>query len=451
MEREVMRELVKWKESRRRKPLILQGARQVGKTWVLKEFGKRYYKNIAEFNFDENPEYKDFFEKSKDGRRILENLAMASGQRIVPEDTLIFFDEIQECPDALNSLKYFCEKLPEYHIVCAGSLLGVMLSKTSFPVGKVNFIYMYPMNFKEFLRADGSVNLCEYIENINVIDSIPDAFYNPLYEKLKMYYVTGGMPEVVDAWASDHDSAEVQTIIREIISAYERDFAKHSMIHEVAKINMIWDSIPSQLAKENKKFLYKAVKEGARAREYENALMWLVDAGLTYKVFRGSKPGLPLSAYDDPSAFKIYMMDVGILRRLSGLVPSAFAEGNRLFTEFKGALSENYILQSLIPQLDVVPRYWSRYNPNYEVDYMIQVENDIYPVEVKADNNVKGRSLKKYKELYPNDTKLRIRFSMDNLTLDDDLLNIPLFLADEAVRLITLCYTSSRYCLPKGK
>ena len=438
MERVVMEELVRWKDNKRRKPLILQGARQVGKTWVLKEFGKRYYKNIAEFNFDEHPEYKDFFDKSKDGMRIFENLSMASGQKIVPGDTLVLFDEIQECPEAINSLKYYCEKLPEYHIACAGSLLGVMLAKTPFPVGKVNFIYMYPMSFYEFLMADGSDNLCEYIKRIDTIEAISPAFYNPLYEKLKMYYVTGGMPEAVEVWTSEHDSNEVQRILREIISAYERDFAKHPEAHEIAKINLIWNSLPSQLAKDNKKFLYNVVKEGARAREYENALQWLVDAGLAYKIFRSSKPGLPASAYDDLSAFKIYMMDVGILRRLSGLMPSAFGEGNRLFTEFKGALTENYVLQALIPQLEMSPRYWARYNPNYEVDYMIQVDNDIFPVEVKAESNVKSNSLKKYKEAFEEDTKLRIRFSMENLTLDDDLLNIPLFLADEAVRLIKL-------------
>ena len=417
--------------------MILKGVRQVGKTWILKEFGKRYYENTAYFNFDENMEYKQFFETTKEIDRILQNLMLASGQKILPEKTLIIFDEVQDCPNVINAMKYFCENTPEYHIVCAGSLLGIALAKpSSFPVGKVNFMQIDPMTFTEFLLANGDDNLVNYLNSINTIEPIPDAFYNPLYEKLKMYYVTGGMPEPVLMWTKERDVEAMQEALSGIINAYERDFAKHPDISEFPKISMIWKSIPSQLARENKKFIYKVVKEGARAREYEDALQWLVDARLVHKVYRSTAPGLPISAYDDLSAFKIYLVDVGLLRRLAQLAPTAFGEGNRLFTEFKGALSENYVLQTLVTQFEVMPRYWSQNNPPYEVDFIIQRENDIFPVEVKAEFNTKSRSLKKYVELFGDKIKLRIRFSMDNLKLDEDVLNIPLFMADQTDRLI---------------
>lgn len=434
-----MSKLLAWKNSPYRKPLILKGVRQVGKTWVLKEFGKLYYKNIAYFNFDENKEYKQFFETTKNVERILQNLMLASGQKIEPENTLIIFDEVQDCPEVINSMKYFCENAPQYHVACAGSLLGITLAKpSSFPVGKVNFMQINPMNFTEFLLANGDENLAKFIEQIDKIEPIPDAFFNPLYEKLKMYYVTGGMPESVLMWAKARDVNAMQETLFEIITAYERDFAKHPKVSEFSKISMIWNSIPSQLARENKKFLYKVVKNGARAREYEDALQWLVSAQLVYKIYRNTTPNLPIAAYDDISAFKIYLADVGLLRRLAQLAPTAFAEGNRLFTEFKGALTENYVLQALLTQFEVTPRYWSQTNPPYEVDFLIQRENDIFPVEVKSEANINSRSLKKFKELFPNQTKLRIRFSLNNLKLDDDMLNIPLFMADYTDKLIEL-------------
>lgn len=439
MKRFILKKLIAWKNSPYRKPLILKGVRQVGKTWILKEFGRNYYKNIAYFNFDENEEYKQFFETTKDVNRILQNLMFASGQKIVPENTLIIFDEIQDCPKVINSLKYFCENAPQYHIACAGSLLGIALAKpSSFPVGKVNFMQIDPMTFSEFLIANGDENLSAYLENTNTIEPIPDAFFNPLYEKLKMYYVTGGMPESVLMWTNARDVSAMQEALSNIINAYERDFAKHPNISEVPKISMIWKSIPSQLAKENKKFIYKVVKEGARAREYEDALQWLIDARLVHKVYRSNAPGLPIAAYDDLSAFKIYLVDVGLLRRLAHLAPTAFGEGNRLFTEFKGALSENFVLQSLLTQFEVAPRYWTQSNPPYEVDFLIQRDNDIFPVEVKAETNISAKSLKKFKELFPDKVKLRIRFSLDNLKLDGDVLNIPLFMADYTDRLIGL-------------
>ena len=426
MERLILNQLLDWKNSPYRKPLILKGVRQVGKTWVLKEFGRRYYENTAYFNFDENEEYKQFFETTKDVDRILQNLMLASGQKIVSEKTLIIFDEVQDCPKVINSMKYFCENAPQYHIACAGSLLGIALAKpSSFPVGKVNFMQIDPMTLTEFLLANGDENLAGYLERVDTIEPLPDAFFNPLCEKLKMYYVTGGMPEPVLMWTEARDVSAMQEALSGILGAYERDFAKHPNIGEFPKISMIWKSIPSQLARENKKFIYKVVKEGARAREYEDALQWLVDARLVHKIYRSTAPGLPVAAYDDLSAFKIYLVDVGLLRRLALLAPTAFGEGNRLFTE-------------LITQFEVVPRYWSRNNPPYEVDFLIQRENDIFPVEVKSEANTASKSLKKFKELFPDQVRLRVRFSLDNLKLDGDVLNIPLFMADQTDRLIGL-------------
>ncbi len=439
MERLIIKKLLAWKNSKYRKPLILKGVRQVGKTWLLKEFGKRYYENTAYFNFDENEEYKQFFETTKDVERILQNLTLASGQKITPENTLIIFDEVQESPKVINAMKYFCENAPQYHVACAGSLLGIALAKpASFPVGKVDFLEVNPMSFTEFLLANGDANLVEYLQSVDVLEPLPDAFFNPLYEKLKMYYVTGGMPEAVEMWTKERSVDLMQAALSNILAAYERDFAKHPDVKEFPKISMLWKSIPSQLARENKKFIYKVVKEGARAREYEDALQWLVDAGLVKKIYRSTSPGLPIAAYDDVSAFKIYLADVGLLRRLALLAPTAFGEGNRLFTEFKGALSENYVLEAISPQFEAVPRYWSQSNPPYEVDFIIQRENDIIPVEVKAEANTEARSLKKYKEKFGDKVKLRVRFSLDNLKLNGDLLNIPLFLADETDRLIGL-------------
>lgn len=437
MERLIINDLLKWKNSKYRKPLILKGVRQVGKTWILKEFGKRYYDNVAYFNLDEYSEYKQFFETTKDVGRILQNLMLASNQKIIKEKTLIIFDEVQDCPNVLNAMKYFYENANEYHVVCAGSLLGIALAKpSSFPVGMVDFMQINPMNFKEFLKANGDENLIKYMDSVNTIEPIPDAFFNPLYEKLKMYYITGGMPEAVKMWTQERDVEAMQTALSNIIGAYERDFAKHPDIKEFPKISMIWKSIPSQLSRENKKFVYRVAKEGARAREYEDALQWLVDANLVNKIYRSTAPGLPISAYDDLSAFKLYLVDVGLLRRLAILAPTAFGEGNRLFTEFKGALSENYVLQSLRNQFEAIPRYWTIDNPPYEIDFLIQRENDIIPIEVKAEDNIDSKSLRMYKSKYGEMVKLRVRFSLSNLKLDDDVLNIPLFMADYADELI---------------
>ena len=446
MKRNAISDLINWKNSADRKPLVMRGARQVGKTWLMREFGQSCYSGFVYFNFDEEDELKSIFETNKNPQRIVELLSLIAGEKILPGETLIIFDEVQDCPKVINAMKYFCENAPQYHVACAGSLLGIALAKpSSFPVGKVNFMQIDPMTFTEFLLANGDKNLAQYLEQIDTLAPLPDAFFNPLYEKLKMYYVTGGMPEPVLMWTEARDIEAMQEALSNIVDAYERDFAKHPDTREFPKISMIWKSIPSQLARENKKFLYKVVKEGARAREYEDALQWLVDARLVHKVYRSTAPGLPVSAYDDLSAFKIYLVDVGLLRRLAQLSPTAFGEGNRLFTEFKGALTENYVLQSLLPQFEVMPRYWSQSNPPYEVDFLIQRENDIFPVEVKSETNITSKSMKKFKELFPDQVKLRVRFSLENLKLNDDVLNIPLFLADQADRLIGLALAQRKH------
>lgn len=434
MERLVLTKLLEWKNSEYRKPLLLKGVRGVGKTWLLKEFGNRYYQNTAYFNFEESPEYKQFFETTKDVHRILDNLIMASGQNIEKTHTLIIFDEIQGYPNVINSLKYFCENAPEYHLACTVSQ-DFKTSTSAFPVGKVDFLPINPMTFTEFLMANNDLNLVNFMDSIDEITPIADAFFNPLYEKLKMYFVTGGMPKPVLMWTEKRDVAKIQSSQTKILKAYEADFKKLK-VSLGQKCSLIYKSIPTQLNCNNKKFTFKGVKEGARKREYEDALHYLENYQLVHKIYRCNKPNLPIAAYDDLSAFKIYLSDVGLLRRLSQLDPSAFIEGNRLFTEFKGALSENYVLQALVNQFEVTPRYWSQNNPPYEVDFLIQRANDILPIEVKADTNTKATGLKKYKELFKEQTKLRVRFSLDNLRLDEDMLNIPLFLADKADKLI---------------
>ncbi len=439
MKRFVLDALKQWKSSTYRKPLILKGVRQVGKTWLLKEFGRQCYEHIAYFNFDEREELKEFFETTKDVKRILQNLTFATGQKMMPQTTLIIFDEIQDAPKVINSLKYFYENAPEYHIVAAGSLLGLALAQSStFPVGKVDFLQIHPMTLQEFLIANGDENLVAYMNQIDTLEPLPEAFFNPLSEALKMYYVTGGMPEAVARWTETQDLVAVQHVLTQLNDAYERDFAKHPGTTIFPKLSLIWQSIPSQLARENKKFLYSVVKEGARAREYEDALQWLVDAQLVHKVFRSTTPGLPIAAYDDLSAFKLYLTDVGLLRTLANLSPTAFGDGMRLFTEFKGALTENYVLEALCVHYGRTLRYWAQNNPSYEVDFLIQHENEIIPIEVKSETNLASRSLRKYKERYGDKVKLRVRFSLNNLKLDGDLLNIPLFLADMTPRLINL-------------
>ena len=352
-----MKELIKWKESKTRKPLILRGARQVGKTYILKEFGKENYQNIAYFNFDNDEELKNIFLHTKDPKRIIEQLVLVSEERIEPDKTLIIFDEVQECPNALNSLKYFNEDANEYHIIAAGSLLGIRLSHTSFPVGKVEFLDMYPMTFTEFLKADGSENLVQYMESIKGFENILEVFWSRLEEKLKTYFIIGGMPEAVNSWVLKKDITEVNKIQKNILEAYEEDFSKHTTATEANRISIIWNSIPSQLAKNNKKFLYQVAKEGARAREYEGAVNWLNDANLIYKIYNITKPSMSLIAYNDLSSFKIYLNDIGLLKSMTNLSSRVIIEGNRIFEEFKGALTENYVLQMLISSGIIKPNY----------------------------------------------------------------------------------------------
>lgn len=426
LQRFILKKLIEWKNSKYRKPLILKGARQIGKTYILKQFGEENYEGIAYFNFDHDEDLYNLFSKTKDPKRILEQLAFIYGKAILPEKTLIIFDEIQECPNALNSLKYFQEEANEYHIVCAGSLLGIRLSHTSFPVGKVEFLNMYPMTFSEFLIADNCENLVEYMKSIKDIQSIPDIFFNQLEEKLKAYFIIGGMPEAVKAWVNEKDIELVNNIQENILKAYENDFSKHTQNSEANKISLIWNSIPSQLAKENKKFLYQTVKEGARAREYENALNWLNDANLIYKIYNVRKTDFPLKAYNDLSAFKIYMNDIGLLRRMSNLDSRIVIEGDRLFEEFKGAFTENYVLNMLCIIFDNVPNYFI-FN-RYEIDFVFQYKNDIIPIEVKSKKSNNNISLTRYNEKYDNN--ISIRFSMNNLKKDGKIINIPLFLIE---------------------
>ncbi|MCC7525781.1 MAG: ATP-binding protein [Chitinophagaceae bacterium] len=435
IKRQIEGKLIAWQKSKKRKPLLLRGARQVGKTFLLKRFGKTNFSNIAYFNFEEQPELKQFFLQTKDTNRLLENLTLVHGKPIEPQKTLIIFDEIQECNEALNSLKYFNENTPQYAIACAGSLLGVALSKgQSFPVGKVDILQVQPLEFLEFLSADDPA-LFDYLENIDKPEPLPDIFFNPLVDKLKKYFICGGMPEAAVSLLEEKDIDKTQQVLQNILNAYALDFSKHAEAKDVPKINHIFSSVPSQLARENKKFLYQAAQPGARAREYENALLWLADAGLLYRIFRTSKPGLPLSAYDDLSAFKLYLLDVGLLRRLSGLHPSAISEGNRLFSAFKGALTENFVLQHLISQLETTPRYWTS-GAQAEVDFIIQSGNEVIPAEVKSDENIRSRSLTLYHQQY--NPPLRIRYSLQNLRLQDGLLNIPVFMAGYTQKLLML-------------
>ena len=435
LERSIIEKLAAWKTSADRKPLVLQGTRQIGKTWTLQTFGEQYFEYMAYFNFEETKELKNEFVKTKNPERLLGQLQLYTYSPILPGKTLIIFDEIQECNEALNSLKYFCENAPEYAIVAAGSLLGVSMSKgDSFPVGKVSFLPMFPVSFKEFLVA-AAPDLFNFLGNKNDLQEIPLLIFNRLSEEFRKYQLTGGMPKVVSNFLDNKGVEKVEEDLQEILNAYSQDFSKHAENKDIPKITAIWQSLPSQLSRENRKFLYRLVKTGARAREYEDALLWLQHAGLVYRVFSNVKPALPLSAYDDLSAFKLYVSDVGLLRRLAKLPPEIIVNDSPLYIEFKGAMTENYVLQSLTPQFDAPLRYWTS-EGKAEVDFLLQNSLDIIPVEVKSAHSVAGKSLAVYNDLYlPN---LRIRFSFNNLRKDGNLLNIPVFLADWTKKFINL-------------
>lgn len=435
MKRLISNELIKWKNRKDRKPLILKGVRQCGKTYILNEFGKENYEEVAYFNFEGNPALAERFEQDLDPVRIIIELGVFSGKRIKPKSTLIIFDEIQFCNQALTALKYFHEQAPEYHIACAGSLLGIALSKPlSFPVGKVDFLTLRPMSFYEFVLANGEEMLLEYMEKLNLNITLPQMFADKLITLLKTYYVTGGMPEVVAKWIESKDVAEAERIQDVILSSYELDFARHAAATDFPKISLIWKSIPDQLAKENGKFVYGHVKPGARAKDLEDALQWLVSAGMVYKICKLEKPAIPLSAYANASYFKLYLSDIGLLRRLSRLPAAAIFEESSLYAEFKGALTENYVLSELVNLQGNVPYYWKSGN-TAEVDFIAQFEEKIVPVEVKASVNVRSRSLGVYREKYK--PEVSVRTSMLNLKKDNGLLSLPLYMVWHIEQLIT--------------
>ena len=427
IERDILQQLVLWKEQNVRKPLIIQGARQTGKTWVMKTFGERNFAHTAYFSFERNEELFQLFDSTKDPKRLLGQLAAYTSAAIEPQKSLIIFDEIQECNKALNSLKYFCEELPEYVIIAAGSLLGVSMTKgNGFPVGKVDFLPMHPLTFKEFLAADAP-ELFDFMENFSDLGEIPLLIFNKLMESFRRYQVTGGMPEAATAILDNKGMEVVEDVLQNILNAYTLDFSKHAEKKDIPKIAEIWKSIPSQLSKENRKFLYKLVKPGARAREYEDALLWLQQAGLIHRIFAVTKPALPVSAYDDLTAFKIFLSDIGLLRKLAKLPPEIVLNSSPFYSEFKGAMTENYILQSLVKQFEVLPRYWTS-EGKAEVDFILQNGLEIIQIEAKSAHSIASKSLYVYNEKYNPD--LRIRYSFNNLKKDGNLLNIPVFLSD---------------------
>lgn len=426
MERLLFQELIAWKEKTNRKPLILKGVRQCGKTYLLKTFGRQCYADTAYFNFEETESLKTLFETDYDVNRILFELGLTLGRTIQRETTLIIFDEIQECGRAITALKYFCENAPEYHIVCAGSLLGIALKKQpSFPVGKVDFLTLYPMSYAEFLLANGETQLAGYLAVFKRGGKISEPVANKLATYLKQYYVTGGMPEVVQMWCETHDIEKTEKVQQMILDSYQFDFSKHAPVKDFPKILAIWQSIPEQLAKDNSKFIFGHVRKGWRAKDLEDALVWLEGAGLVYKVCRIEKPFIPMSAYADPTVFKLYLCDVGLLRKLSKLPYEVILESSALYTEFKGAMTENFVLCELLKSSENTPYYWTSGN-SAEVDFVIQCGTQIVPIEVKSERNVKAKSLAEYRKKY--EPVYAVKTSMRSETNGIGVLNIPLYL-----------------------
>lgn len=424
MQRDLIKSLKEWKNSKRRKPLILQGARQAGKTWLMQEFGKQEYQKTIYITFDRNENLKKAFTDYTNIKELITKIEIDAQTKITPDDTLIIFDEVQECPDAITSLKYFNEKAPELHIIAAGSLLGIAHHNgTGFPVGKVNFMTLYPLSFLEFLSANGEELLREAMEAGN-IDAVK-TFSSKLINYLKYYYYTGGMPEVVQSFVLNRDFKEVRQIQEEIIASYNSDFSKHTDSNTAERIRMVWESIASQLAKENKKFIYNAIRTGARAKDFETALSWLRDAGLVYKVTRISKPDLPIKAYEDIDIFKLFVVDAGLLGALSNLSAKAIIEDNRIFTEFKGALTEQYVFQQLKAAHNSI-HYWVSRSNVAEVDFVVQIEDYVIPIEVKAATNLKAKSLQQYRKDY--NPEKAVRTSLADFEVNNGLYNIPLYL-----------------------
>ena len=428
MYRTAIEKLYKWKDGKHRKPLIIEGARQVGKTWLMKEFGSKAYAETVYINFDSNSGMAELFAADLDTDRLIMGLELFTGRKINPDRTLLIFDEVQEVPRALSSLKYFYENAPQYHIICAGSLLGIALYQgTSFPVGKVDFLNLYPLSFKEFLMATEKERFASLLDKQDY--SMVTSFKQSYIDALKQYYFVGGLPEAVLRFAEEKDFNEVRSIQKRILTAYEQDFSKHAPNEIVPKIRMIWNSIPSQLAKENKKFVYGLVREGGRAKEYETAIMWLSDCGLVHKVSRVNAAGIPLKAYEDLKSFKLYMVDVGLLGCMTGLSQQTLLDGNNLFVEFKGALTEQYVCQQLKTIEDLGVYYYTNDRGSCEVDFVIDIDNQIIPVEVKAEVNLKAKSLKTYRDKYS--PGISIRTSMADYKKEEWLVNLPLYAVEE--------------------
>ncbi len=432
MYRFAMEKLLKWKESKYRKPLIVEGARQVGKTWLMKEFGRLHFSDTVYINFDSNARMAELFASDLDPRRLLMGLELYADRKITPESTLLIFDEVQEVPRALSSLKYFYENAPEYHIVCAGSLLGIALHEgTSFPVGKVDFLKLYPLSYREFLMAMGKERFAKLLDQQD--HSMITGFKQTYIDALKQYYFVGGMPEAVQCFAESQDFQEVRDIQKRILAAYEQDFSKHAPIEVVPKIRMVWNSIPSQLAKENKKFIYGLVREGARAKDYETAIMWLSDCGLVHKVSRVNSAGIPLKAYEDLKAFKLFLLDVGLLGCMAGLRQQTLLDGNELFVEFKGALTEQYVCQQLKTIEDLGIYYYTNDRGSCEIDFVVDTGEKIIPVEVKAETNLRAKSLRTYREKFK--PEVSVRTSMADYKKEEWLVNLPLYGIEEIRKL----------------
>ncbi len=433
MQRDAILQLKEWKNSKKRKPLIIQGARQVGKTWLMKEFGKLEYKNVVYVSFDRNKKLKNTFTQTVETDILLSALELSSGIKIEPDNTLIILDEIQECPEALTTLKYFYENAPEYHIIVAGSLLGVSLHKdTGFPVGKVDFMTLYPMTFFEFLNAIGESRYRKILEEEKF--ELINPFADKLIYLLKHYYYIGGMPEVVQDYIDNKDYNNIRKLQENILNSYEQDFSKHTSSVMAERIKYLWISISSQLAKENKKFIYGAIKQGAKAREYEEAINWLSDSGLIYKVNRISKPDLPIRAYEDLSAFKLYILDVGLLGALSNLSAKTILDEDKIFTEFKGALTEQYVLQQLKNKQNKSINYWTSRSNVAEIDFILQKDSDVVPIEVKSSINLKAKSLTQYRKDF--NPKYAVRTSLAPYKADNDLYNIPLYMVQMLEKLL---------------
>jgi len=428
MYRTKIKKLIDWKLNKNKKPLILLGARQVGKTWLLQSFGKAEYKQMLYINFEDDGAPKDIFQSDFDIDRIITLLNAYSGLRISAEDTLLIFDEIQTAPRGITALKYFYEKAPQYHVIAAGSLLGISIHpEDSFPVGKVEFLTLYPLSFTEFLLALNETGLVELMEKREW--ELLNTFKSKLINYLRYYFFVGGMPEVVLRFSENKDWNEVRKIQREILKSYENDFSKHAPKEILPRIKMVWESIPAQLAKENKKFIYGIIKEGARAKDFELAIQWLVDSGLLHKVYSVSKPALPLAAYKELSAFKLYHNDTGLLCAMTQLNAKTLLNGDAVFTEFKGAISEQFVFQQLLPKEEIAINYFTFSNSKYEIDFIIQNANDeIIPIEVKSGENLKARSFKLFCEKFEPNTA--IRSSLSNYQIEHSMLNVPLYIVD---------------------